>query len=135
MTQHRQPIDKNAKILLIDDEGEWLEGIRQVLAQEPYSIVTADSAEAALKKLKGTVPDLILSDVRMPVMNGFELYEKVRNDPALKDVPYVFMSVIDDYEAMRTAKKLGAEEYIIKPYSAEEAKQILLDLLLRYRKK
>ena len=82
---------KSQTVMLIDDETVWLDLIQQVLAGESYNVVTASSGEAALKKLHRIRPDLILSDVRMPVLNGFDLYEKVRSDPKLKSIPYVFM--------------------------------------------
>jgi CheY-like chemotaxis protein len=119
--------------MLIDDETVWLDLIQQVLADESYKVVTASSGEAALKKLHHIRPDLILSDVRMPVLNGFDLYEKVRSDPKLKGIPYVFMSSIDDFDAMRTARELGADDYFEKPFDAESVKDIVLDLLIRFK--
>src|SRR5512146_529368 len=118
---------KHKTVLLIDDERQWLELIRQVLANESYHVITADSGEAALRKLQRKKPDLILSDVRMPDLNGFDLYLKVRSNPKLKGVPYVFMSSIDDYDAKRTAKKIGADDYLEKPYDTESMKAIVID--------
>ena len=119
--------------MLIDDETLWLDLVQQVLANEAYKVVTASSGEAALKKLHSIRPDLILSDVRMPVLNGFDLYEKVRSDPKLKSIPYVFMSSIDDFDAMRTARELGADDYFEKPFDAEGVKDIVLNLLIRFK--
>lgn len=123
---------KSQTVMLIDDETVWLDLIQQVLAGESYRVVTASSGEAALKKLLRIKPDLILSDVRMPVLNGFDLYEKVRSNPKLKSIPYVFMSSIDDFDAMRTARELGADDYFEKPFDAESVKDIVLNLLIRF---
>ena len=120
-------------VMLIDDETLWLDLIQEALADEDYRVITASSGEAALKKLQRKKPDLILSDVRMPDVNGFDLFEKVRSNPKLKSVPYVFMSSIDDYDARRTARKLGADDYLEKPFDAEGIKSIVLDLLLRFQ--
>lgn len=126
-------IRKSQTVMLIDDETLWLDLIQQVLADEAYKVVTASSGEAALKKLHSIHPDLILSDVRMPVLNGFDLYERVRSDPKLKSIPYVFMSSIDDFDAMRTARELGADDYFEKPFDAEGVKDIVLNLLIRFK--
>ena len=120
-------------VMLIDDETLWLDLIQEALADEEYQVITANSGEAALKKLQRKKPDLILSDVRMPDVNGFDLFEKVRSNPKLKNVPYVFMSSIDDYDARRTARKLGADDYLEKPFDAEGIKSIVLDLLIRFQ--
>lgn len=121
-------------VLLVDDEPDWLSAMSDALGKEPYRLVIADSGESALKKLKEIKPDLILSDVRMPVMNGFDLYELVRSDPKLKLIPYVFMSSIDDYDAIHVAKELGADDYVTKPFDDEDAKNIVSNLLIRFSK-
>ena len=124
---------KNTIILFIDDETNWLEAIRMAVGDQPLTIITATSGEEALRKLQKRKPDIILSDVRMPEMNGFDLYEKVRSNPKFKSVPYVFMSSIDDFDAKRTAKLLGADGYIEKPFDLESVKRVVLDLLLRFK--
>lgn len=124
---------KNTIILFIDDETNWLEAIRMAVGDQPLTIITATSGEEALRKIQKRKPDIILSDVRMPEMNGFDLYEKVRSNPKFKTVPYVFMSSIDDFDAKRTAKLLGADGYIEKPFDLESVKRVVLDLLLRFK--
>ncbi|HEV8538489.1 MAG TPA: response regulator [Bacteroidota bacterium] len=126
-------VQKHQTVMLIDDETQWLDLIQQALSEESYSVVTASSGESALKKMHRKKPDLIVSDVRMPVINGFDLFEKVKNDPKLKGIPYVFMSSIDDYDAMRTAREIGADDYFEKPFDAESVKAIVLDLLVRFQ--
>ncbi len=119
-------------VLFIDDEPLWLSAIKDAVEGATFKVITANSGEAALKKMQRSTPDLILSDVRMPVMNGFDLFEKVKTNPKLKDVPYVFMSSIDDFDAKLTAKKLGADDYVEKPYDTEQVKTIVLTLLTRF---
>jgi len=122
-------------ILLIDDEQEWLNVMSQALAQEPYNVITAESGETALKKLEKTHPDLILCDVRMPIMNGYDLFEKIRRNPKLKNVPYVFLSNFNDYDAIKVSKDLGADDYVIKPFDADEAKNMIGNLLTKFQTK
>lgn len=122
------------KILLIDDENVWLEAMEHALKSESYNIVTADSGRIALSKLSKVKPDLILSDVRMPDMNGYDFFEKVKANPKLNKVPFVFMSALDDYDAKRVAINIGADDYVVKPFDTEEIKRIVLDLLDRFKK-
>ncbi len=124
---------KHQTLFLIDDEDIWLETMQTVLNGETYNVITADSGIKALDKLAKVKPDLILSDVRMPVMNGFELFDKIKNNPKLKTIPFVFMSSLDDYDARRVAKCLGATDYITKPFDTEEIKRVVLDLLQKYK--
>ena len=134
MKNQNQSKPAKKTILLIDDEHDWLAAMMDALGKEPYRLVVAESGESALRKLKEVQPDLILSDVRMPVMNGFDLYEKVRSDPHLKSIPYVFMSSIDDYDAVHVAKQLGADDYVTKPFDDEDARTIIHNLLTRFTK-
>lgn len=127
--------NKSQTVLFVDDEEFWLQAIRLAVQDANFEIITADSGEAALQTLSRRKPDLILSDVRMPFMNGFDLFEKVKSDPKLRRIPYVFMSSIDDFDAKRTARELGADDYVEKPFDTEEVKSIVLDLLLRFKKK
>ena len=121
-------------LLLIDDESVWLNAMEEALEAESYKMVTAESGQVALSKLLKVKPDLILSDVRMPDMNGYDLYEKIKAIPKLNKVPFVFMSGLDDYDAKRVAKSIGADDYVIKPYDTKEIKRIVLDLLNRFKK-
>lgn len=116
-------------ILLVDDEPLWLDAMRMALKDEGYRTITVTSGEEALLKLRTQKPDLIMTDVRMPVMNGFDLYQKIREIPKLARVPIVFMSSIDDYYAKRTAKELGAQGYITKPSFSEDLRKSVRSFL------
>ena len=134
MTRSKAP-RKPTTVLLIDDETLWLELIREALANESYNVITANGGEMALKKMQRKKPDLIVSDVRMPEINGFDLFEKVKSNPKFRAIPYVFMSSIDDYDARRTARQLGADDYLEKPFDAEGIKNAVLELLVRFNEK
>ena len=125
---------KQKTVLFIDDELAWLEAIKLSVHDQSLKVMIAESGEKALRQLQRTTPDLIVSDVRMPTMNGFDLFEKVRSIPKLHDVPYVFMSSLDDFDAKYTAKKLGADDYIERPIKIDEVKKVVLGLLLRFKK-
>jgi len=127
MKEKRQPT-----ILFIDDEAPWLQALSNVLRGEPYTVIVASSGDEALAKLQKNKPDLIVSDLRMPIMSGFDFFEKVRQNPRFKSVPFVFMSSLDDYDAKRVAKELGADDYVDKPYDTREVKTVLDTLLTRF---
>jgi len=133
MTKDNKTRKSKQTILFIDDEPAWLEAVRLLFEETPFRIITADGGEAALKEIHKKRPDLIMSDVRMPFMNGFDLYQQVRTDPKYKTIPYVFMSSIDDFDAKRTARELGADGYIEKPFDSENIKTIISDLIARFK--
>ncbi len=110
----------------------WLNAVKAAVRGGPVKVVTAAGGEEALEKMVRQKPDLILSDVRMPVMNGFDLFEKVKSDPTLRSIPYVFMSSIDDFDARKTARDIGADDYVEKPFDVVGVKSILTDLLDRF---
>jgi CheY-like chemotaxis protein len=120
------------KILFVDDEALWLTTVQASLQGPSMKVMTAESGEAALRKLERSIPDLILSDVRMPVMNGFDLFEQVKRNPKWRNVPYVFMSSLDDFDARHTAKVLGADDYVEKPIDTDQVRSIVLNLLTRF---
>ena len=123
---------KQKTILLVDDEPAWLDAMKMALKDEGYKAITVTSGEEALQKLEKRKPDLIMTDVRMPVMNGFDLYEKIRENPKLARIPVVFMSSIDDYYAKRTAKELGAQGYLTKPSFTEDLKKSVESLFKEF---
>ena len=123
---------KQPTVLFIDDERSWLQAVSTALRSEPYNLIIASSGDEALAKLQQKTPDLIVSDLRMPVMSGFDLFEKVKENPHLRSVPFVFMSLIDDYDAKHVAEELGADDYIEKPYDTREVKTLMNTLLSRF---
>ena len=92
-------------ILVVDDEPTWIKVLRYFLESRGYSVESVGSATEALSTLRTYHPDLILTDVRMPEMNGFDLLAKIRTMPETSKTPVVFFSAIDDYDARRTARR------------------------------
>ncbi|OGU68766.1 MAG: hypothetical protein A3C56_11885 [Ignavibacteria bacterium RIFCSPHIGHO2_02_FULL_56_12] len=112
-------------ILVVDDEPAWLKVLSYFLEAKGYDVKTVESGSEALSTLRSFRPDLILSDVRMPDMNGFDLLDTIRKLPKLSATPVVFFSAIDDYDARKTARDLGAADYIVKPFDQEEVASVL----------
>lgn len=123
---HTKPKMANKKhILIVDDEPSWLKVLSYFLQGKGYDVKTVESASEALTMLRNYRPDLILSDVRMPEMNGFDFLDTIRKLPKLTTTPVVFFSAIDDYDARKTARDLGAADYIVKPFDQEEVASVL----------
>jgi len=113
------------KILVVDDEPAWLKILSYVLRKRGYDVREESSATGALKSLKEYTPDLIVSDVRMPDMNGFDFLDRVKRSKTNSDIPFVFITAIDDYDSRKAAQDLGAADYLTKPFNEEEVVKIL----------
>ena len=107
------------RILVVDDDETQLSFAEAVLNNE-YEVITEASGKAAMERLsRGLVPDLMLLDVLMPEMDGFETYAKVRAMNAMSNIPVVFLTAVNSSEEIRKALSAGAADYITKPYVME----------------
>lgn len=116
-------------ILIVDDEPVWLKVLTHLLQTKGYSVKEAASGADALDTLKSYEPDLILLDVRMPDMNGFDLLDRIKKLPKLATKPVVFVSAMDDFHAKKVARELGAADYILKPIDETEVNNVLAKYL------
>ena len=107
-------------ILLIDDVAENLWVLADMLLGFGFSPRPVTSGKAALKLLKSLPVDLVLLDANMPEMSGFELCTLLKADPALRDIPVVFLSAADDASHKVEAFRSGASDYLSKPFQLEE---------------
>ncbi len=108
------------KILVVEDEEQVRENIVELLENEDFEVAEAENALVGLKYLQKELPDLILSDIMMPYFNGFEFYEKVRQKYLNKNIPFLFLSARMDEDTMKHAMEIGADDFITKPYKAED---------------
>ena len=107
------------KVFLIDDDSIHL-SIAEIILQEKYEVTTVKSGHDALKEIeKGNIPDLILLDIVMPGINGWETYSYLKEVSLLREVPIAFLTTSDAKEHREYGKKLGAVDYITKPYDGE----------------
>ena len=108
------------KTILVVDDDEILLSIAEDMLKARYKIVIATSGNAAIDiLLKGSVPDLILLDIIMPDMDGWDTYKKLRGISLLKDVPVAFITSLDDKADEKAAEDLGAAGYIVKLTSVD----------------
>jgi len=109
---------KENTILIVDDSKELVDALRAILEDE-YNIRVALSGEVALRVLESVKPDLMLLDVMMPGIGGFGVVEIMNQDPELKKIPVIFISAENDLYNESRGLKLGAVDYVTKPYKPE----------------
>lgn len=107
------------KILLVEDTIEALYNLRDFLRMEGFEIITATNGTDALLKLYSYTPDLIITDLRMPRMDGFELIERVKNTAFLRSIPIIVFSANGSKENEAKSILLGAHSFLKKPSSIE----------------
>ena len=116
------------RVLVVDDTMPNLQLLGNIL-KDKYSLSFASSGQEALDMLGKSTPDLILLDIMMPGIDGFEVCRRVRMNPATKFIPIVFLSAKNDRESVIKGMGLGAQDYLIKPFSAEEVLTRIQSLL------
>lgn len=121
------------KILIADDEANILMLLEIVLKDLNAEIITAENGEIAVEKAKEHNPDIIITDVVMPKMNGFEVCRAVRNIPEIAQTPIIILSALGDEYNKITGFEEGADDYIIKPFNVEELKARAKALLIRHQ--
>jgi len=105
------------KILIADDHAEVVELVRVTLEGEDYEIVDASNGKEALKKARLEKPDLVLLDVVMPKMDGFEVCRKLKKDPQTKEIPIIMLTAKAQEVEKEKGREVGASDYITKPFS------------------
>jgi two-component system sensor histidine kinase/response regulator len=103
-------------VLVVDDEEALLDITGEYLAMDGYAVVKARNGKAALDVLESTAPDIIISDITMPGMTGFELFEKVRAKLQFQSTPFIFLTGHSDLRHVIQGKELGSDDYITKPF-------------------
>lgn len=107
-------------VLLVDDNPTNLEVLYQTLESEGYRLLAARGGEAALKIVEETVPTLVLLDIMMPGIDGFQVCQRIKANPATEEVAVIFLSALGDTETKVKGFGLGAVDYISKPFQSEE---------------
>jgi sigma-B regulation protein RsbU (phosphoserine phosphatase) len=107
-------------ILIVDDTPANLRLLSQMLAEKGYGVRAVKSGLRALESVKVTQPSLILLDIRMPEMNGYEVCQHLKEDPKTKDIPIIFISALNDIENKVKGFQIGGVDYITKPFQIEE---------------
>ncbi len=112
--------DNRPLILIVDDTLKNLQVSGNLLKRENYQISVATGGNQALKMLEEITPDLILLDIMMPDINGFEVCKKIKESPATKEIPVIFLTAKNEPEDIVEGFKTGAVDYVAKPFISTE---------------
>jgi putative two-component system response regulator len=111
---------RKAQILIIDDDEKTREIMGLLLQQKGYETVEAESGESALESMKATLPDLVLLDVEMPGISGFEVVKRLKSDARTRTIPVIMVTGLGDRSSRLNALENGAEDYLLKPVDPAE---------------
>ena len=123
-----------AKILIAEDERDIRDLVAFTLRFAGHEVVTAANGEEAVQMAPKENPDLILMDVRMPRMTGYEACRAIKSNPDLKDIPIVFLSAKGQESEIQTGLEVGAEEYLLKPFAPDQLTDRVKAILAKFGK-
>ncbi|MCP4400300.1 MAG: response regulator, partial [bacterium] len=117
---HSQPASLKANIVIVDDTRASLRLLEELLQEQGYTVRPMPEGRLALMAVQANPPDLILLDIKMPGMSGYDVCEQLKADPQTADIPIIFLSALDETIDKVKAFALGGVDYITKPFQAEE---------------
>lgn len=104
------------KILIVDDERDFVEALKAHLKAFDYEVSSAFSGPEGLRKAEKDAPELILLDISMPKMDGFEVLSRLKDNPNTQNIPVIMLTCKDDMDSALKSAGLGMVEYILKPF-------------------
>lgn len=113
------------KILVVDDDSTLRKILQNSLEQRGYQVISVGSSKEALTKFSQDIPDIIVSDVSMPEMDGFEFCRQLRSQPSGKLVPFIFLSAKNELDDRIQGRTIGGDSYLTKPF---EMKELIADI-------
>ena len=122
------------KILIAEDEPDIRDLVAFTLRFAGYEVATANNGEEAVQMASREFPDLILMDVRMPRMTGYDACRVMKADPELKDIPIVFLSAKGQESEVKTGMDVGAEDYLLKPFAPDQLTDRVRAILAKFGK-
>ncbi len=123
-------LDKET-LLIVEDNEALREGLREMLSLEGFAVLTAANGRAALDQMTLLTPDLIVSDIAMPEMDGLAFYSAVRARPEWLTIPFLFLTARGEKQDILRGKNLGAEDYLVKPLTRDELVTVVRSRLKR----
>ena len=119
------------QLLVVDDDPSLLLAVSETLRAEGYEVLTARRGSEAMVQVAESLPDLIISDIRMPGMDGYALARNLRSNPRTRLIPIVFLTAKDDLADRIIGFRTGVDAYITKPFESEELVAIIKNILER----
>lgn len=112
-------MNQRPKVLIVDDEPFNVDYLEQELEDLDYQLITASNGREALDKIQSHLPDLVLLDLQMPVLDGFAVLAQLKADNELRNIPVIIVSAANDSRSIVKGIKQGAEDYLTKPVDAD----------------
>jgi DNA-binding NarL/FixJ family response regulator len=122
------------RLVVVDDEGKLLRAVAMCLRTEGYEVMTARSGAEALVRLTEAAPDLIITDIRMPGMDGHALARSLRSNPRTDLIPIIFLTAKDTREDRIAGFRTGVDAYVTKPFDTDEMLAIVAGILNRVQR-
>lgn len=107
----------SAVVLVVDDNEMNRDMLSRRLKRQEYEVLMAEDGEKALEILQSNAVDLVLLDIMMPKLSGYEVLEQIKQNPATKHLPVIMISAVDDLDSVVKCIELGAEDYLFKPFN------------------
>lgn len=123
-----------ARILIAEDEPDIRELVAFTLRFAGHEVTATANGEEALQQAGQIIPDIIIMDVRMPRMTGYDACRAMKADPILKDIPVVFLSAKGQDSEIQTGLDAGAEEYLLKPFAPDQLSERVKAILSKFGK-
>ena len=117
------------KVLIIDDEGDLVEELVVLLRWKDFLVDVSLNGNSGLKKVSSFQPDIIILDVLMPKMDGWEVCRRIRADPKTEKIPILMLTALPPAEPEKSTHRMGANRILVKPFNPEELIKILHELL------
>lgn len=117
------------KVLIVDDTNTLRSLVQIYLLAHGWEFVEAQDGADGLEKARALRPDVVISDVKMPVMDGFELCAAIRSDPALRSIPVVLLTMLGDDASRQRGKLVGASAFLTKPIAPEKLRETVRALV------
>ncbi|TFF97032.1 MAG: response regulator [Promethearchaeota archaeon] len=120
-------------VVVVDDNPEILSFLKIILEKNGYKVITSKSGNEALHILENVnkIPDLIISDIKMPEMDGYELFTKILENEDLKNIPFIFLTALNSEEQVLKGKSLGVDDYLTKPIKKKDLLAVMKGKLKR----
>lgn len=113
------------EILVIEDEEDLREIVCEILRAENCLVIEAEDGQIGRQKAKEEIPDLIICDIRMPAIDGYEVLSQLRNHVSTQAIPFIFLSAKAAKEDRHLERKLGANDYLTKPFTRQELLSVI----------
>ena len=117
------------RVLIAEDDANLRQGLIDLLEGEGYEVYPAEDGQKALDCFRQQTPDLVLLDIMLPEIDGFEVCQRIKNDPATRDIPVIMLTAKKSREDMARGEKVGADWYITKPFKSAMVMDIIESLI------